>query len=158
MPDIDTLFIIGLVIASIIGNLSKKKGKQPVKKDKVPGKKVEPDQNPTLEDVLKEVWANFKKPEEISKTDAQETEPVIPPVSLPQERMQEKEKKGFKDEIALPYSRTKELPKKDYQLVKEKVKFPTIKSDLFSNKASLKKAFILKEILDQPVSMRKSSL
>ena len=39
MPDIDTLFIIGLVIASIIGNLSKKKGKHPGRKDKVPGKK-----------------------------------------------------------------------------------------------------------------------
>ena len=157
MPDIDTLFIIGLVIASIIGNLSKKKGKQAEKKNKVPGNKMEAEQNPTLEDVLKEAWANFKKPQERTKNDAQETEPIIP-VSLPQETVQEKEKKGFKDEKALPYSRTKDLPKKDYQLVKEKVKFPTLKSDLFSNKASLKKAFILKEILDQPVSMRKSSL
>jgi hypothetical protein len=157
MPDIDTLFIIGLVIASIIGNLSKKKGKQSVKKDKVRGRKIEADQNPSLEDVLKEAWANLKKPQERTKNDAQETEPIIP-VSLPQERVQEKEKKGFKDEKALPYSRNKELSKNHYKIVEEKGKFPTIKSDLFSNKASLKKAFILKEILDQPVSMRKSSL
>jgi len=157
MPDIDTLFIIGLVIASIIGNLSKKKGKQPGRKDKVPGKKMEPDQNPTLEDVLKEAWANFKKPQEITKTDTQQVEPIIP-VSLPQERVQEKVRKSYKNENTSLHSQTKELPKSHYQLVEQKGKFPTIKSDLFSNKASLKKAFVLKEILDQPVSMRKSSL
>ena len=157
MPDIDTLFIIGLVIASIIGNLSKKKGNQPAKKNKVPSNKTEPDQNPTLEEVLKEAWANFKKPQEITKTETQLEEPIIP-VSLPQERVQEKVRKSLRDEKAAPFLQTKELPKKDYQLTKEKVKFPSIKSDLFSNKASLKKAFVLKEILDQPVSMRKSSL
>ena len=157
MPDIDTLFIIGLVIASIIGNLSKKKGKQPGRKDKVPGKKMEPDQNPTLEDVLKEAWANFKKPQEITKTDTQQVEPIIP-VSLPQERVQEKVRKSYKNENTSLHSRTKELPKNHYQLVEQKGKFPTIKSNLFSNKASLKKAFVLKEILDQPGSMRKSSL
>ena len=157
MPDIDTLFIIGLVIASIIGNLSKKKGKQSAKKKKVPGKKMESDQNPTLEDVLKEAWANFKKPQEITKTDTQQAEPIIP-VSLPQERVQEKVRKSFKNEKTSLHSRTKELPKNHYQLIEEKGKFPTIKSDLFSTKASLKKAFVLKEILDQPVSMRKSSL
>ena len=156
MPDIDTLFIIGLVIASIIGNLSKKKGKQPGRKDKVPGKKMEPDQNPTLEDVLKEAWANFKKPQEITK-DTQQVEPIIP-VSLPQERVEEKVRKSFKNEKTSLHSRTKELPNNHYQLMEEKGKFPTIKSDLFSTKASLKKAFVLKEILDQPVSMRKSSL
>ena len=157
MPDIDTLFIIGLVIASIIGNLSKKKGKQPGRKDKVPGKKMEPDQNPTLEDVLKEAWANFKKPQEITKTDTQQVEAIIP-VSLPQERVEEKVRKSFKNEKTSLHSRTKELPNNHYQLMEEKGKFPTIKSDLFTTKASLKKAFVLKEILDQPVSMRKSSL
>ncbi len=157
MPDIDTLFIIGLVIASIIGNLSKKKGKQPGRKDKVPGKKMEPNQNPTLEDVLKEAWANFKKPQEITKTDTQQVEAIIP-VSLPQERVKEKVRKSFKNEKTSLHSRTKELPNNHYQLMEEKGKFPTIKSDLFSTKASLKKAFVLKEILDQPVSMRKSSL
>ena len=157
MPDIDTLFIIGLVIASIIGNLSKKKGKQPGRKDKVPGKKMEPNQNPTLEDVLKEAWANFKKPQEITKTDTQQVEAIIP-VSLPQERVEEKVRKSFKNEKTSLHSRTKELPNNHYQLMEEKGKFPTIKSDLFTTKASLKKAFVLKEILDQPVSMRKSSL
>jgi hypothetical protein len=157
MPDIDTLFIIGLVIASIIGNLSKKKGKQPGRKDKVPGKKMETNQNPTLEDVLKEAWANFKKPQEITKTDTQQVEAIIP-VSLPQERVEEKVRKSFKNEKTSLHSRTKELPNNHYQLMEEKGKFPTIKSDLFSTKASLKKAFVLKEILDQPVSMRKSSL
>ena len=157
MPDIDTLFIIGLVIASIIGNLSKKKGKQPGRKNKVPGKKMEPNQNPTLEDVLKEAWANFKKPQEITKTDTQQVEAIIP-VSLPQERVEEKVRKSFKNEKTSLHSRTKELPNNHYQLMEEKGKFPTIKSDLFTTKASLKKAFVLKEILDQPVSMRKSSL
>ena len=157
MPDIDTLFIIGLVIASIIGNLSKKKGKQPGRKDRVPGKKMEPDQNPSLEDVLKEAWANFKKPQEITQTDSQQEEAVIP-ASLVQERVQEKVRKSFKHEKTSLHSGTKELPQNHYQLVEEKGKFPTIKSDLFSNKATLKKAFVLKEILDQPVSMRKSSL
>ena len=157
MPDIDTLFIIGLVIASIIGNLSKKKGKQAEKKNKVPGKKMEADQNPTLEDVLKEAWANFKKPQEITQTDSLQEEAVIP-ASLEQERVQEKVRKSFKHEKTSLHSGTKELPQNHYQLVEEKGKFPTIKSDLFSNKATLKKAFVLKEILDQPVSMRKSSL
>lgn len=157
MPDIDTLFIIGLVIASIIGNLSKKKGKQPGRKDKVPGKKMEPDQNPSLEDVLKEAWANFKKPQEITKTESQEKKPIMP-VSLPQEKLQKKVKKNFKDEKVPLHSRSKEPSKNHYQLVEEKSKFPTIKSDLFSNKESLKKAIVLKEVLDQPVSMRKSSL
>ena len=157
MPDIDTLFIIGLVIASIIGNLSKKKGKQPGRKDRVPGKKMEPDQNPSLEDVLKEAWANFKKPQEITKTDTQRVEPITP-VSLPQERVQEKVRKSYKNENTSLHPQTKELPKNHYQLVEQKGKFPTIKSDLFSNKSTLKKAFVLKEILDQPVSIRKSSL
>jgi len=157
MPDIDTLFIIGLVIASIIGNLSKKKGKQSVKKDKVRGKKIEADQNPSLEDVLKEAWANLKKPQEIIKTETHEKKPIMP-VSLPQEKLQRKVKKSLKEEKVALHSRNKELSKNHYQLVEEKGKFPTIKSDLFSNKESLKKAFVLKEVLDQPVSMRKSSL
>ena len=157
MPDIDTLFIIGLVIASIIGNLSKKKGKKPGRKDKEPGKKIEPDQNPTLEDVLKEAWANFKKPQEISQTDANEIEPIIP-APIVQERVQEKLRKSFKHEKTSLHSGTKDLPQNHYQSAEQKGKFSTIKSDLFSNKASLKKAFVLKEILDQPVSIRKSSL
>ena len=118
---------------------------------------MEPNQNPTLEDVLKEAWANFKKPQEITKTDTQQVEAIIP-VSLPQERVEEKVRKSFKNEKTSLHSRTKELPNNHYQLMEEKGKFPTIKSDLFSTKASLKKAFVLKEILDQPVSMRKSSL
>ena len=52
MPDIDTLLLS-------IGNsfhywkFVQEKGKQTVKKDRVPDKKIEPNQNLTLEDVFK---------------------------------------------------------------------------------------------------------
>lgn len=157
MPDIDTLFIIGLVIASIIGNLSKKKGKQTVKKDRVPDKKIEPNQNPTLEDVFKEVWDNFKKPPESTNNAPVEQERSLP-VSLPQEMVQEEEKKTAEVKRIPQHLLDAEFSSKhSLKEMEEKSKFPTIKRDLFSSKASLKKAFVFKEILDQPVSMRKSS-
>ena len=65
MPDIDTLFIIGLVIASFIGNIAKKKAKENEPKREVEGKGSPPSADLTIEDALRKHGKPSSNPHQI---------------------------------------------------------------------------------------------
>ena len=157
MPDIplDTLLIIGLVIASFIGKLTQKKASIPQagNKDTDFTQEDPPRDSASLEDVLKEAWKNFN-----DSADEPINEPITKtPASLP--RKKEILKKNVLE--------TKE-PQSSYRIKKEPIfsydydssatgTFSTVTGDLKNSNKSLRKAFLLKEILDQPVSIKKTS-
>jgi len=92
MPDIpiDTLLIIGLVIASFIGKLTQKKSSIPQagNKDTDFTQEDPPRDSASLEDVLKEAWKNFN-----DSSNKQINEPITKtPAPLP------RKKRAFKKE------------------------------------------------------------
>ena len=157
MPDIplDTLLIIGLVIASFIGKLTQKKAPLPKAGNKKPDSTQEDPVkgSPSLEDVLKEAWRNFN-----DSSDEPKNEPTTEiPAPLPR-----------KKELLTKKTLDKKEPQSSYRIEKDPIfsydhdsretgTFLTVTGDLKNSNKSLRKAFLLKEILDQPVSIKKSS-
>jgi hypothetical protein len=156
MPDInlDSLFIIGLILASLIGKIFKKG--DPEEKQRGKEKK-----EPSLEQVIKEAWQKATNPEQIVKS---EVEPSLPPNNLPTNKVTEIENTStvlnntsnfqpIVDVVPKPKS-TKErgvwhsVPQNENSVKKNAYK------ELLSSKSSLQQAFILKEILGKPVSLR----
>jgi hypothetical protein len=156
MPDInlDSLFIIGLILASLIGKIFKKG--DPEEKQRGKEKK-----EPSLEEVIKEAWQKATNPEQIVKS---EVEPSLPPNNLPTNKVTEIENTStvlnntsnfqpIVDFVPKPKS-TKErgfwhsVPQNEISVKKNAYK------ELLSSKSSLQQAFILKEILGKPVSLR----
>ena len=167
---IDTLIIIGLVIASFVGKFfQKKEGEKP---KRTVGRTPTGDPQPTMEDVLREAWQKATQPQETG--DAYESSPPPIPVELTEEQLavpslmeevpidplpveanpvQEKpaDERDFPSIDRKPYSQAKQkrrvVPQTNYSWVKD---------ELLGGSGSLKKAIILKEILDQPKSLRSS--
>jgi len=147
MPDIplDTLLIIGLVIASFIGKLTQKKASIPQagNKDTDSTQEDPPRDSASLEDVLKEAWKNFN-----DSSDEPINEPITKtPAPLPRKKELLKKKVLEKKEPIFSY---------DYDSSATGT-FLTVTRDLKNSNKSLRKAFLLKEILDQPVSIKKTS-
>jgi hypothetical protein len=147
MPDIplDTLLIIGLVIASFIGKLTQKKASIPQagNKDSDSTQEDPPRDSASLEDVLKEAWKNFN-----DSSDESINEPITKtPAPLPRKKELLKKKVLEKKEPNFSY---------DYDSSVTGT-FLTVTGDLKNSNKSLRKAFLLKEILDQPVSIKKTS-
>jgi len=147
MPDIplDTLLIIGLVIASFIGKLTQKKASIPQagNKDSDSTQEDPPRDSASLEDVLKEAWKNFN-----DSSDEPINEPITKtPAPLPRKKELLKKKVLEKKEPIFSY---------DYDSSATGT-FLTVTRDLKNSNKSLRKAFLLKEILDQPVSIKKTS-
>ena len=147
MPDIplDTLLIIGLVIASFIGKLTQKKASIPQagNKDTDSTQEDSPRDSASLEDVLKEAWKNFN-----DSADEPINEPITKtPSPLPRKKELLKKKVLEKKEPIFSY---------DYDSSATGT-FSTVTGDLKNSNKSLRKAFLLKEILDQPVSIKKTS-
>ena len=147
MPDIplDTLLIIGLVIASFIGKLTQKKASIPQagNKDTDSTQEDSPRDSASLEDVLKEAWKNFN-----DSADEPINEPITKkPAPLPRKKELLKKKVLEKKEPIFSY---------DYDSSVTGT-FSTVTEDLKNSNKSLRKAFLLKEILDQPVSIKKTS-
>ena len=155
MPDInlDSLFIIGLILASLIGKIFKKG--DPEEKQRGKEKK-----EPSLEEVIKEAWQKATNPEQIVKS---EVEPPLPPNLLNDKLTQIEDTstvlnntsnfQPIVDVVPKPKS-TKErgvwhsVPQNEISVKKNAYK------ELLSSKSSLQQAFILKEILGKPVSLR----
>jgi hypothetical protein len=155
MPDlpIDTLLIIGLVIASFVGKIFQKKRSEGT--DTNPNSKTNTDKQnqPSLGDILKEAWERANNPPE--KLETELAEEIIPP-ALPNksldvnivENEEFNEVEQMKSSQPLPYHISSLAEEANEQ------KQPWSKKDLISGPDSLKKAFLLKEILDEPKSLR----
>tara|TARA_B100000963_G_C22518404_1_gene621823 strand:- start:627 stop:1106 length:480 start_codon:yes stop_codon:yes gene_type:complete len=156
MPDInlDSLFIVGLILASLVGKIFKKK--EPAEKEK-PIQEDEPSES--LEDVLKEAWQKVTNSrEEFSEgspllnydselpESAVTTEEVLDSVPIPaainttvQTSVKDSDSKGFWQ------ASSKNVISRQGESYRK----------ILSSKSSLKHAFVLKEILGEPVSIRR---
>jgi hypothetical protein len=158
MPDLplDTLFIIGLLIASFVGKFfQKKSGNESPSNNKPIGSPEKKEKTPTLRDVLREAWDKANQPE-VLEPEFTESTPQPLPFEYEEEGINEDEE--IRSEKIVP----EVLPQMEN---KGQLGFSTtnnriqgshnwIKKELFSNRNSLKRAFLLKEILDKPKSLR----
>ena len=155
MPDLnlDTLFIIGLVLASLIGKFFRKKeSTEPSEKNVAT--------EPTLEDALKGLW---QKATQGTEEKIESTHP-LPSSIKPVEKFTEKEKPS--DKIIISDKKTAVgSPLKSPAIqsvwnsqdtIKNKQETLTYKK-LLSSKRSLRQAFVLREILGQPISIRQEN-
>ena len=160
MPDIpiDTLVIIGLVLASFIGKFFQKKSEEsptPNSSSKGPSNKEE--KRPTLRDVLREAWERANQPEIV--------EPEIPEPS-PTHLHSELEETSNDAENEIPEQES--LPQ---AVALKKIEIESainsdshsesghswLKKELLSDSNSLRRAFVLKEILGKPKSLKSFS-
>ena len=156
MPDInlDSLFIIGLILASLIGRIFKKGDPE----EKQSGKEKK---EPSLEDVIKNAWQKATKPEKIVQSEAP---PPLPSNNLLNENITE-----IEDTSTVLNNNSKTQPVVDVEpkakSTKERGVWHSVPQneisvkknaykELLSSKSSLQQAFILKEILGKPVSLR----
>jgi hypothetical protein len=158
MPDLplDTLFIVGLLIASFVGKFFQKKTGDESPSNKKPIDSSENrEKTPTLRDVLREAWDKANQPEVL---EPEFTESTPPPVSFEYDEGDINENEEIPSEKIIPEA----LPQMGKKL---QLGFSTannriqgrhnwIKKELLSNRNSLKRAFLLKEILDKPKSLR----
>lgn len=155
MPDInlDTLFIVGLILASLIGKIFKKK--EPT--DSI-DKNV--DSETSLEDVLKDAWKKATNQSE-EKTEAPPTLPTASSLKIA-----EVEKSRLPVDPISPKRQTIIDPALSNSISgsiwdstdkKLKKKKRVAYKNQLSSKASLRSAFVLREILDQPVSIRREN-
>jgi len=156
MPDInlDSLFIIGLILASLIGRIFKKGDPE----EKQSGKEKK---EPSLEDVIKNAWQKATNPEKIVQSEAP---PPLPSNNLLNENITE-----IEDTSTVLNNTSKTQPVVDVEpkakSTKERGFWHSVPpnevsvkknayKELLSSKSSLQQAFILKEILGKPVSLR----
>lgn len=156
MPDIDldSLFIIGLILASLIGRIFKKGDPE----EKQSGKEKK---EPSLEDVIKNAWQKATNPEKIVQSEAP---PPLPSNNLLNENITE-----IEDTSTVLNNNSKTQPVVDVEpkakSTKERGVWHSVPQnevsvkknaykELLSSKSSLQQAFILKEILGKPVSLR----
>ena len=152
MPDInlDTLFIVGLILASLIGKFFKKK-------EPTDSSETSADSETSLESVLKDAWQKATQ----SSTKQKET-----PLPLPDSNLSSAKTIKVDRPPALVTTSTikpviESTPMDSISDTTWNTPEQDVKSknsitykELLSSKASLKQAFILREILDQPVSIR----
>ena len=157
---IDTLIIIGLVIASFVGKFFQKKEGE--KSKRTGGKPSTGNPEPTIEDVFREAWEKATQPQE------QEEPFEATPPPLPVEPPPLYEERPIERSVALAKPRQKPAkvthqPYRHRQVsirsanaidASPKVNHSWVREELFGGSDSLKKAIVLKEILDQPKSLR----
>ena len=148
MPDLplDTLVIIGLVLASLIGRIFQKKQNPEKNPAKEPSSQAASTQ-PSLDEVLKKA---FGPPEIVVEDEFEEMVVSDHETQLDQPATIDLEPSPVPDPIPDPaLSRKTEIesPLAESPGV-------SARRELFTSQGSLRKAFVLKEILDKPVSLR----
>ena len=148
MPDIplDTLVIIGLVLASLIGRIFQKKQDPKKSADKPPSSQAS-GSKPSIDEILKKA---FGQTEILVEDEYDESITSSQPVPF------EQTEQTNLTTSSIP--RSSPAPSSSRKIEKVPLLFEspsrTAREELFSSRDSLRKAFILKEILDKPVSLR----
>jgi hypothetical protein len=153
MPDInlDSLFIIGLILASLVGKIFKKK--EPPKTDSPDKERADKE---SLEDLFKGAWEAVTNPDQAN---------IDSPPSLTPEQITEIEELPVVEstssvvEPSVSTAAHKYLSDDEWQPSKRRKSSNMGKRSrkiLFS-KGSLRNAFVLNEILGKPVSIRPDS-
>ena len=150
MPDLplDTLVIIGLVLASLIGRIFQKKQDPEKGPAKAPSTQSS-DSGPTLDEVLKKA---FGEPDIVEEFEYEEL--VAADQSGQREQPEELDLPPPSSPEPIPTSSSlQETPKEP---IPARSPGRRARRELFAEGGSLRKAFVLKEILDKPVSLRTS--
>ena len=152
MPDInfDTLFIVGLILASVIGQIFKKKEQETEQK-----KDNNSDFEPSLNDVVKEFWAK-------ATGELQSESSTPPPLPEKIDYDESKDPIDFDEDKpikSVEFQKEVELVESDYDYKSDLdiTPKPTVSNkihQLLSSPSSLKTSFLIKEILDPPISLR----
>lgn len=148
MPDLplDTLVIIGLVLASLIGRIFQKK-KDPQKSPAKAPTSQPPDNGPSLDEILKKA---FGPPEIVVEDEYDDLLATDQPGQLEQPEELDLPPPSSPEPILAP-SLAQELEKEPLPAESPRRR---ARRELFTTGDSLRKAFVLKEILDKPVSLR----
>jgi hypothetical protein len=148
MPDLplDTLIIVGLVLASLIGRLFQKKDPPKAKPQESSPEDSPSDEENSLEDILRKAWPGEEELEQEALAEelvsqAEEIPQAVAPAILATPSPPVPAKASFKTEKPLVGPQ----------------KANWLRHELSSSKSSLRKAFVLKEVLDKPVSLRSHS-
>ena len=160
---LDTLLIIGLVVASFVGKFFQKKEGTPSSKPK-PREKEASAEGESLEDVLKEAWKRATQPESAHPEVAPPPLPVEieeeqdftpPPIVSPKEDENNYRlpvSKGSVDQACAQTKSSQNLGISDENFTNSSTYW--LKDSLSGGSQNLKKAFVLKEILDKPKSLK----
>ena len=157
MPDInlDSLFIIGLILASLVGKIFKKK--EPPKTDSPDKERADKE---SLEDLFKGAWEAVTKPEQAELDSPRPKPPSLTPEQITEiEELPVVESTSSVVEPSVSTAAHKYLSDDEWQPSKRRKSSNMGKRSrkiLFS-KGSLRNAFVLNEILGKPVSIRPDS-
>ena len=111
-----------------------------------------------MREVIKEAWERAKQPEVLQPEFTEDDPPVIPMEAGESEFHDDEQ--HFIEEIlpqAVAVKKEKDFPSSASKNESD-ASHNWIRQDLFSSSNSLKKAFVLKEILDKPKSLRSFSV
>ncbi|MEC7802858.1 MAG: hypothetical protein VX467_06740 [Verrucomicrobiota bacterium] len=156
---IDTLFIIGLVIASFVGKFFQKKTENgPSANNKGERSSNTDEKAPSLREVIKEAWERANQPE-VLQPEFTEADPPVIPMEAGESEFHDDEQHLIEEILpqAVAVKKEKDFPSSASKN-KSDASHSWIRQDLFSSSNSLKKAFVLKEILDKPKSLRSFSV
>jgi len=153
VPDLplDTLFIVGLLLASFIGKILEgrsKKTKDPSSPQKVPTGKSKPTDGTSEEkglgELLREAFGE-----------------VVEPIHKESRSSYKEPIKEEADPLVVQPSKSKpapvlsSFPQKDNRETDQTIR-KWLRVEGLASKKSLRRAFVVKEILDQPVGLRKT--
>jgi hypothetical protein len=143
---LDTLVIIGLVLASLIGRIFQKKQNPEKSPAKEPSSQSDPPQ-PSLDEVLKKA---FGPPEIVVEDEYEEMVVSDHDIQLDQPATTDLEPSP----ATVPIPDTPLSRKTEIESPLPESPGVSARRELFTSQGSLRKAFVLKEILDKPVSLR----
>lgn len=158
MPDIplDTLFIVGLLLASFVGKLMEGRAKNnkraPMSKPQSESDGRENSENKDLGDILRETFGEVIEPIPENSLPHVERENESIEYSYPKKAIT----KIQKPDSNTPVQAFASITGSDDDTKKYRSNRDWLRSEALSSKKSLRRAFLLKEVLDQPPGLRRS--
>jgi hypothetical protein len=153
MPDLplDTLFIVGLLVASFVGKIIEAKAKKTKQDTSNQSKPQKVDRKSTLPVPDKTGWDDLFSETFGEKVEENDQENLSSAYSA-EEKIVLTNSSTLKNRKALSSS----LDAKDFEQTIQITTKKWLKTDALSSSKALKRAFIVKEVIDQPVGLRKN--
>jgi hypothetical protein len=153
MPDLplDTLFIVGLLVASFVGKIIEAKAKKTKLDTSNQSKPQKVDRKSTLPVPDKKEWDDLYSETFGEKVEENDQDNLSSAYSA-EEKIVLTNSSTLKNRKALSSS----LDAKDFEQTIQITTQKWLKTDALSSSKALKRAFIVKEVIDQPVGLRKN--
>lgn len=153
MPDLplDTLFIVGLLVASFVGKIIEAKAKKTKLDTPNQSKPQKVDRKSTLPVPNKKEWDDLFSETFGEKVEENDQDNLSSAYSA-EEKIVLTNSSTLKNRKALSSS----LDAKDFEQTIQITTKKWLKTDALSSSKALKRAFIVKEVIDQPVGLRKN--